>query len=112
MDFSSLRSIQFLSIRMNCLLCTAILICFVAIDAVTAQDDTAILNRAADAYTTKDYDTAIEHYERLLTEGVEAFELYYNLGNAYFKNDQIGAAILNYERAARIDPTDEDLLYN
>ncbi len=79
---------------------------------ISAQDDFAQLTNAANAYSTQDYQTAIDIYEQILASGRDAFEIYYNLGNAYFKNNDIGPAILNYERAARINPSDPDLQYN
>lgn len=77
-----------------------------------AQNDMSMLTNAANAYSTQDYQMAIDLYEQILASGRDAFEIYYNLGNAYFKDNQIAPAILNYERAARIDPADPDLQYN
>ncbi|MEO1260482.1 MAG: tetratricopeptide repeat protein [Bacteroidota bacterium] len=82
------------------------------IKTITAQDSASLLQQAADAYTNADYQTAIDHYELILASGQYAFEVYYNLGNAYFKQEELAAAILNYERAARINPADTDLQYN
>lgn len=64
------------------------------------------------AYVKGDYETAITLYENLLKSNGESSDLYYNLGNAYYKNDNIAKAILNYERALLLDPSDEDLLFN
>lgn len=58
---------------------------------------------ADSAYLHGDYAQAIELYESLLTDG-ESDELYYNLGNAYYKSDEIAKAILNYERALLVNP--------
>lgn len=65
-----------------------------------------------DAYAKGDYVKSIESYVAILETGNVSFELYYNLGNAYFKNNDLGKAILNYERAKKIKPEDEDLKYN
>ena len=51
---------------------------------------------ADSAYSAGEYATAIDLYERLLTDG-ESAVLYYNLGNAYYKMDDMSHAILNYE---------------
>ncbi len=80
--------------------------------AASAQDANALLQQAADAYSNGDYKAAITQYEQVLAKGQHAFEVYYNLGNAYFKNNQIAPAILNYERAALLDPADADLQHN
>ena len=77
-----------------------------------ANDNYAIIDSANKAYTNGNYLNAIESYEQVLGNGVEAPELYYNLGNSYFKTNNIPAAILNYERARRLSPKDEDLQFN
>jgi tetratricopeptide (TPR) repeat protein len=59
-----------------------------------------------------DYVKAAQTYENILKHGEEAAELYFNLGNAYFKSGNIPASILNYERAKRLDPSDEDIDFN
>ena len=79
---------------------------------VSAQSSQDLLAQAAAAYAQNDFQKSITLYEQILSNGQEAFEVYYNLGNAYFKLDQIAAAILNYERAAKMNPSDADLQYN
>jgi hypothetical protein len=66
---------------------------------------------ANDAYQKGNYDQAIVLYESVLEHG-ESPELYYNLGNAYYKTNQIGKSILNYERALRLRPSYEDAKHN
>lgn len=51
-------------------------------------------------------------YERIIERGVRNGHVYYNLGNAYYKQDRIGLAILAYERANRLMPRDGDLHNN
>ncbi len=63
------------------------------------------------AYIRADYATAIQVYETLLQQG-EAAELYYNLGNSYYKTDDIARAILNYERALLLRPGNADVRAN
>ncbi len=63
-------------------------------------------------YQKGDYQQAVEMYETALATGYESAELYYNLGNSYFKSNQIGKTILNYERAKKLAPRDEDILFN
>ncbi len=71
---------------------------------------------ALEAYKSGDYTKSIELYEQAVTQGVsgnrESPEIYYNLANAYFRNDQLGKAILNYERALLIQPNDKDIRHN
>lgn len=64
------------------------------------------------AYAKGDYPTAIEVYESILDGNTVAPEIYYNLGNAYYKTSEIGKAILNYERALLLDPSDSDIRFN
>lgn len=70
-----------------------------------------MLENARNAYGNGDYIQAISIYETINKEG-ESDNLYYNLGNAYYKNNQIGKAILNYERALRINPSFDDAIFN
>ena len=63
-------------------------------------------------YEEKDFASAIRLYEAALKQGVESATLYYNLGNAYFKTGDIGHAVLNYLRAKRLAPSDEDINHN
>ena len=65
-----------------------------------------------EAYTAGDYAQALTDWEGVRDTGLMSKELYYNLGNAYFKDEQIAPAILCYERALRLDPSDKDVRYN
>ena len=60
------------------------------------------------AYSQGKYDEAINIYENIIAEQGSSTALYYNLGNAYFRNNQLGKSIVNYERALRLDPSDND----
>jgi len=66
---------------------------------------------ADSAYAQERYQKAAELYIQLLKQGVSA-ELYYNLGNAYYRMDNITQAVLNYERALQLSPGDEDIRFN
>lgn len=69
-------------------------------------------SQANAAYSNGSYRQAAELYEALLARGVHSGKLYYNLGNSWFKQGRMGKAILNYNRALLLDPTDEDTQYN
>lgn len=71
-----------------------------------------IFQKANDAYNQKKYAEAVALYEKLTFQGYKEATLYYNLGNAHFKNDQLSKAILWYERALRLDPANEDIKHN
>ena len=77
--------------------------------AVSAQTDKV----AADsAYVKGEYKAAIEIYESLAANNGESADVYYNLGNAYYKSENIAKAVLNYERALLLNPDDEDIRFN
>ncbi|WP_298063768.1 tetratricopeptide repeat protein [uncultured Rikenella sp.] len=83
--------------------------------AVASLDDIpadTLWARANAAYSNGGYRAAAELYEALLARGVHSGKLYYNLGNSWFKQGRMGKAILNYNRALLLDPTDEDTQYN
>ena len=63
-------------------------------------------------YQDGDFTSALVSYARILDDGLESGDLYYNIGNAYFKLGELGPAILYYERARRLMPGDDDLLAN
>jgi len=72
----------------------------------------AVTKAEADsAYVRGEYQKAIDSYEALLKKGVSA-ELYYNLGNAYYRTENITRAVLNYERALLLSPSDPDIRFN
>lgn len=77
---------------------------------VFAQD--GMIKEAETAYTQENYNKAIELYEDILKNNGASAEIYYNLGNAYYKSNQIAPAILNYERALLLDPGDGDIRFN
>ena len=77
-----------------------------------AQSPDQLLSTANSMYKDKKYDIAIEAYQKLISQGYKTPEIYYNLANAYYKTEQISSAILFYERALRLSPSDEDSRFN
>jgi len=75
-----------------------------------AENET--LQKAEKAYDSKHYKTAIDLYEQLLKQGYSSYQLYYNLGNSYYKNGEIGRAIHSYEIARKLEPNEEDIKIN
>ncbi|MBU0984796.1 MAG: tetratricopeptide repeat protein [candidate division Zixibacteria bacterium] len=63
-------------------------------------------------YETKHYDSAIVSYSSILDEGQVSAAVYFNLGNAYFRSGDLGRAVLNYMRARRLDPSNDDIQTN
>ena len=68
--------------------------------------------QASQLYKEGKYEQAITQYENILKTGKTSGALYYNLGNSYYKNGQIGKAIINYMRAKRLLPRDSDVDFN
>lgn len=79
---------------------------------VLAAADTTAISLANRLYAAGSYSEAAEKYEELLLTEGEAPELYYNLGNAYFKANELAKSILNYERAVRLKPDYADAIHN
>lgn len=75
-------------------------------------DSAALWDKANTAYLNADYQTAIEVYDQILSQGLVSAKLYYNIANAYFKEGSTGKAILFYNRALRLMPGNEDVRYN
>ena len=72
----------------------------------------AVTKAEADsAYARGQYQQAISDYEELLKGGASA-DIYYNLGNAYYRTENITRAVLNYERALLLSPGDRDIRFN
>ena len=65
-----------------------------------------------EAYSAGDWNRAAADWSAVAETGLRSKELYFNLGNACFKAGETARAILNYERALRLDPSDADVRYN
>lgn len=70
------------------------------------------MQKAAEYYNQGDFEQSVEEYESLLSSGMESSTLYYNLGNSYFRLGKVSKAIINYERALKVDPANEDARHN
>lgn len=92
----------------------AFLFCLLSISASgqKSADTDSLFMQANKAYSIDKYEEAAELYEQILTGGMESPEVYYNLGNAYYKLRNYPKAILNYERALRLDPLNENIRFN
>lgn len=71
-----------------------------------------LMQEANAAYANKTYEKAIQGYEQLLGEGYHSAVLHYNLGNAYYRTQQLGKAVLHYEKARQLAPGDDDVQHN
>jgi tetratricopeptide (TPR) repeat protein len=79
---------------------------------LSAQEPLQRAQLADSAYRIADYEQAASLYEEVLASGFASPDLYYNLGNTYYRLDRFGLAILNYERALRLSPSMGDAREN
>ncbi len=97
-------------------LLTTILLCSILFGLSTheafAQSPQEQFKMANELYRQQQYQQAAELYEQILALDLVSPEAFYNLANCYYKLDRNGAAILNYERALKIEPDHEDAQFN
>ncbi len=79
---------------------------------IIGLNSVAQMDRADSAYSAQNYTLAIQYYTQLIADNYNSAELYYNLGNAYYKNNEIGKSIWAYQKAKKIDPSNDDINYN
>lgn len=79
--------------------------------AAQSEQLTKLWQQAEQQYTAQQYEEAAESYRQLMSYGSSA-ALYYNYANSLFKSGETGQAILNYERALRLDPSNDNIRFN
>lgn len=84
----------------------------VAIGLTVGALNANIVTQADSAYVNDDFLTAASLYSQALDSLGPSAERYYNLGNAYYRLERPGMAIVNYERALRLDPNNSDIREN
>ena len=77
-----------------------------------ASEYQLLIAKGNNAYSSGNYKEAVNIYTSLFSQGLESPDLFYNLGNSWFKLNDIPHAILWYERAKRLDPGNEDVSFN
>ena len=82
------------------------------IQFVSASEWDVYLNEGNKAYSAGKYEDAVLHYSKIIENDIESGELYFNLGNAYYKLDEIGKSIYYYEKALNFIEGDEALEQN
>lgn len=82
------------------------------VNGTDARSADAVFSEASKAYRLKDYPRAIALYESLVDKDYVSAALYYNLGNACYRDNQLAQALLWYERALRLDPSNADIQAN
>ncbi|WP_455666648.1 tetratricopeptide repeat protein [Phocaeicola sp.] len=81
-------------------------------DALQQTTTHATKAEADSAYIRNDFAAAVELYESILKNDGESSDIYYNLGNSYYKMNNIAKAVLNYERALLLNPGNGDIRFN
>ena len=79
---------------------------------VLAQSADELFQKANDQYKLEQYETAIKTYEQIESLGLASSELYYNIGNCYYKLNRVAPSIYNYEKALMINPLNADAQNN
>ena len=72
----------------------------------------SLYSEANSLYQQGQFEPALERYNLIILSGSESADLYYNMGNAAFRANSIGHAILYYEKALKIEPTHDDAIHN
>ncbi len=80
--------------------------------AAMAAHAASLGEQADSAYNKEDYRSAIELYRSSIENEGRSSDIYYNLANAYYRADKLGMAVVNYERALKLDPTNSDARAN
>ncbi|MEM9141717.1 MAG: tetratricopeptide repeat protein [Bacteroidota bacterium] len=89
-----------------------ILLVLVAISSWGYAQNGALFEEATTAYNQGDYEKAINNYLNILENGQHSPELYFNLGNAYYKLNQVAPSIFYYEKALLLKPNDPEITNN
>ncbi len=88
-----------------------VLTIFIFVSSMRA-DVNSVMQKGNELYKNNQYQLAIDEYNKLINQGYEGVSIYYNLGNAHYRLGKIGFAILYYEKALKLSPTDEDIKHN
>lgn len=81
-------------------------------NVAAAQHTDELFTDANNLYKNEKFEKAIELYENIENQGLVSAELFYNLGNSYYKLNKVGPSIYYYEKALKINPLHEDAKNN
>jgi hypothetical protein len=85
---------------------------FMAGTTAEARSSDSAFARATELYRAGAFNDAAQSLESIVAQGFASGEVYFNLGNAYYRDGNVGRAILAFERAARLLPSDDDVAHN
>lgn len=81
-------------------------------NSVVAQNSAELFSTANDLYKNDKLEEAIELYKKIEAQGLVSSELFYNLGNSYYKLNKVGPSIYYYEKALELNPLNDDVKNN
>ena len=89
------------------------IILFLSMPLMAVEVETSIIyENGMDAYRKGQYDLAIQEFESIISNNWNSPELYYNLGNAFYRSGNIAGAVWAFESCLKLSPTHEDAKYN
>ena len=95
------------------LLLTISFITFITFTLIASNSQiNEVMQKGNALYKGGSYNKAIDEYKQLVDEGYSGVALFYNLGNSYYRIGKLGYAILYYEKALKLSPSDEDVQHN
>lgn len=83
-----------------------------AFGSASAAEKCAGIEAGTKAYNEGDYERAIDEWRTCADNDIQDADLFYNLGNAYFRNGNLGFSIFYYKKALRLHPSDDDIQHN
>lgn len=83
-----------------------------ALGTMTFAQNEPLFDQATEAYNVGEYERAIDYYLEILNNGQHSAALYYNLGNSYYKLNEIAPSIYYYEKALLLKPNDPEIKNN
>lgn len=95
-----------------CLIALALLVPAASVALAQSPDASSDMGGANSSYEDGDFELAARTYQQIVDQGHREAALFFNLGNAHYKNGDIGRAVLNYLRAERLAPRDPDIRAN
>ncbi len=77
-----------------------------------AQEPDSLFSAANKFYQQENYEKALEYYQQIEKQQLESAELYFNMGNIYYKTNQVAPSVYYYEKALQLSPNDQDIRFN
>jgi len=85
---------------------------FLTLGMIYSQNIDSLFSSGNDSYNKNQFDVSVDAYENILSQGFYSADLYYNLGNAYYRLEDFANARWSYEMGINIDPRNKDMIHN